>query len=110
MLWLYRILFLPGLLLLAPAYLWRMRRRGGYRDNFAHRFGGHQGLPPRRPGVRRVWLQAVSVGELLAIESMVDTIRATSAGGRVSMATEAKSWIFLVNAARPAIRVKLSRL
>ena len=74
MLWLYRILFLPGLLLLAPAYLWRMRRRGGYRDNFAHRFGGHPGLPQRRPGVRRVWLQAVSVGELLAIESMVDAL------------------------------------
>ena len=77
MLWLYRILFLPGLLVMAPAYLWRMRRRGGYSENFAHRFGGHGGLPARRPGVRRVWLQAVSVGELLAIAPMIEALVAS---------------------------------
>jgi 3-deoxy-D-manno-octulosonic-acid transferase len=71
MLWLYRLLFLPALLLMAPAYVRRMRRRGGYRENFAHRFGAH-GAPPRRPGVRRVWLQAVSVGEMLAIGPLLE--------------------------------------
>ena len=74
MLWLYRILFLPGLLLSAPAYLWRMRRRGGYRDNFSHRFGAHDGLPARRAGVRLIWLQAVSVGEMLAIAPLIDAL------------------------------------
>jgi 3-deoxy-D-manno-octulosonic-acid transferase len=71
MLWLYRLLFLPALLLMAPAYVRRMRRRGGYRENFKHRFGGH-GVPARRPGVRRVWLQAVSVGEMLAIGPILE--------------------------------------
>lgn len=28
------IFFIPVLLAMAPAYLWRMRRRGGYRENF----------------------------------------------------------------------------
>lgn len=52
-------------------------------------------LTPNRPG---------------AIESMVVAMRATRAGGRVRMAVDAKSLIFEVTAARPAIRVKDSRL
>jgi 3-deoxy-D-manno-octulosonic-acid transferase len=51
-----------------------MRRRGGYRENFLHRFGGHEGLPARRPGVRRVWLQAVSVGEVLAVAPLIEAL------------------------------------
>ncbi len=52
-------------------------------------------LIPKRPG---------------AMESIVAAMRATSAGGRVRMAVEAKSLILEVTAARPAIRVKDSRL
>jgi 3-deoxy-D-manno-octulosonic-acid transferase len=44
-----------------------MWKRGGYRAGFSQRFGAVPGLPPKRPGVTRVWLQAVSVGEVLAI-------------------------------------------
>ena len=73
MIWLYRILFVPALLLLAtPYYLWRMRRRGGYGENFGHRFGGTDALPAKKPGVRRIWLQAVSVGEMLAIAPLLE--------------------------------------
>ena len=45
-----------------------------------------------------------------AIESMVAAMRATIAGGRVRVAAVAKILIRSVTAARPAIRVKLSRL
>jgi 3-deoxy-D-manno-octulosonic-acid transferase len=75
MLWLYRLLFLPALVLGAPYYLWRMRRRGGYRKSFAQRLGWVPGLPPKVPGRRRIWLQAVSVGEILAIGPMLETWR-----------------------------------
>lgn len=74
MLWVYRLLFLPALLVLAPRYLWRMRKRGGYRANFAQRFGGHRRLPPKQPGRARVWLQAVSVGEMLAIGPLLEKL------------------------------------
>jgi len=74
MLWLYRIIFLPALLLSAPSYVQRMRRRGGYGSKFSHRFGAHEGLPPKRAGVKRVWLQAVSVGEMLAIAPMLEAL------------------------------------
>ncbi len=75
MLWLYRLLFLPVLVVLAPRYVWRMRRRGGYRENFAQRFGAVPQLPPKRSGVRRIWLQAVSVGEMLAIAPLLEALK-----------------------------------
>lgn len=74
MLWLYRLLFLPVLIVAAPYYLTRMRRRGGYGEKFSHRFGRHHRLPPKRPGVRRLWLQAVSVGEVLAIDPLIEAL------------------------------------
>jgi 3-deoxy-D-manno-octulosonic-acid transferase len=75
MIWLYRLLFLPALLVLAPYYLWRMRRRGGYGAGFMQRFGADPGLPPKTPGRPRVWLQAVSVGEMLAVAPILEALR-----------------------------------
>lgn len=75
MIWIYRLLFLPLLLVATPYYLWRMRRRGGYAENFGHRFGGTDPLPGKKPGGRRIWLQAVSVGEVLAIAPLLEAFR-----------------------------------
>lgn len=75
MIWLYRFLFFPALILAAPYYLRRMRKRGGYGPNFSHRFGGTPPLPPKRPGVRRIWLQAVSVGEMLAVGPLLRALK-----------------------------------
>jgi len=67
MIWIYRLIFLPALILASPVYLRRMFRRGGYGEDFGERFGRVKPLPPKRPGVKRIWLQAVSVGEILAV-------------------------------------------
>ena len=75
MIWIYRLIFLPALLLLAPYYLWRMRRRGGYAESFSGRFGYTEALPPKVAGRKRVWLQAVSVGEMLAIAPLLEAFR-----------------------------------
>ncbi|MBC8011057.1 MAG: 3-deoxy-D-manno-octulosonic acid transferase, partial [Burkholderiales bacterium] len=72
MLWLYRLIFLPLAILAAPYYGWRMRRRGGYGAHFGQRFGATPPLPAKRPGVKRVWLQAVSVGEMLAVAPLLE--------------------------------------
>ncbi len=77
--WLYRLLFVPALLVIAPRYLLRMLRRGGYRSDFAHRFGRHPRLPAKHPGRPRIWLQAVSVGEILAIGPILEALQSDGA-------------------------------
>lgn len=76
MIWIYRLLFPFFLVFAAPRYLLRMRRRGGYASGFRHRFGLMPPIPTRRAGVRRVWLQAVSVGEMLAIAPILEALKA----------------------------------
>ncbi len=76
-LWIYRLLFLPAALLAAPFYLLRMRRRGGYARHFSDRFGSFTRVPPRTLGKKRVWIQAVSVGEMLALGPLLERLTAT---------------------------------
>lgn len=64
---LYNLLFATGYTLLMPKFLWRMRRRGGYRRGFGQRFGFYASSPPPRDADAtggRVWVHAVSVGEV----------------------------------------------
>lgn len=74
MIWLYRILYLPALLVALPYYGLRMWRRGGYKKDFQHRFGRFRQLPATAPGKKRVWLQAVSVGEVLAVGPLIEAL------------------------------------
>lgn len=74
MLWVYRILFLPLLLLASPYYLWRMVRRGGYGAGFSQRLGFLPALPAHP---KRVWIQAVSVGEIEAVGPLLRELKAT---------------------------------
>ena len=75
MIWFYRLLFLPGLLIALPYYILRMWRRGGYAKSFQHRFGRFHRLEPVAAGKKRIWLQAVSVGEVLAIGPLIDALQ-----------------------------------
>lgn len=79
MIWVYRILFLPVLFFMLPYYLLRMWRRGGYGSGFSQRFGVVN-LPPRGATgggrKKRVWLQAVSVGEMQAIAPLLHALAA----------------------------------
>ena len=74
MIWLYRILFLPLIILASPYYLRRMLRRGGYRKGFSQRFGSVVPLRAKHPGKKRIWLHAVSVGELFAVMPIIKSL------------------------------------
>lgn len=52
-----------------------MIKRGGYAKDFSHRFGCVPVLPPRREGVHRVWIQAVSVGETEAVAPLLRELK-----------------------------------
>ncbi|MCR5184419.1 MAG: 3-deoxy-D-manno-octulosonic acid transferase [Opitutales bacterium] len=75
MIWLYRLLILPFFLLTSPYYVARMLKRGGYGEDFSHRFGFVPKLPPRRAGVHRIWIQAVSVGETEAVAPLLKALK-----------------------------------
>ncbi len=76
MIWFYRIIFIPLLILASPYYIWRMLRRGGYSEGFIHRFGLFPALPSKALGRRRIWIQAVSVGEIEAIGPLLQQLKA----------------------------------
>jgi 3-deoxy-D-manno-octulosonic-acid transferase len=79
MIWLYRLLFLCVLPFALPYYLYRMWRRGGYGKDFHHRFGRMNQLGPVPAGKTRIWLQAVSVGEVLAVGPLIRALGANPA-------------------------------
>ncbi len=69
MLRLYRFFFLTGLVLLSPYFLYQSLRRGKYREGLKQRFGLN--LPILEARHPRLWIHAVSVGEVLLIEPLI---------------------------------------
>lgn len=77
--WIYNALFPIGYLLMMPAFLRRMWKRGGYRANFGQRFARY--TPEVRAALarrRRLWIHAVSVGEAFAAGRLIDELRRQS--------------------------------
>lgn len=60
----YNLLFPVIFLLLMPWYLPKMFRRGGYNNRFFQRFGIFDKATAERLGKGRLWVHAVSVGEI----------------------------------------------
>jgi 3-deoxy-D-manno-octulosonic-acid transferase len=63
----YTLLYSLGFVLLSPVFLYKMWKRGKYRENFWQRFGFYSDDLRRRLAEKkepRCWIQAVSVGEV----------------------------------------------
>ena len=71
MIYIYRLLFPLFLLVFSPYYLKRMIRRGGYAYKMSYRLGNWPVLKKKKKGIRRIWIQAVSVGELASISKLI---------------------------------------
>ena len=74
MIWIYRLFFLPGLLVSLPRYWWQTRRRGSIKERLGQRLGWVPRPKAKSPGKVRVWIQAVSVGELQAIHPLLESL------------------------------------
>jgi 3-deoxy-D-manno-octulosonic-acid transferase len=89
MIWvIYNLLFPIGFALFLPYFLLRMRRRGGYARNFGQRLGIYS------PEVRaklaeggRIWLHAVSVGEVFVALQFMEGLRAKHSNVRFILST-----------------------
>lgn len=75
----YNLIFPLGLLLMLPAYLLRMVRRGNWRRGFGERFGRYTPDTAARlaalPLGERIWIHAVSVGEVMLALKLVAALR-----------------------------------
>ena len=80
--WIYNACFPFVFLALLPGYLWRMRRRGDFRARFGQRLGWYSREEQARfaAGPPRLWLQAVSVGEMLTALKFIAALRAQAPG------------------------------
>lgn len=100
---LYNILFTIGYLALLPVFLLRMRRRGGYRQDFGERFGCY--APAKRAALGeggRIWVHAVSVGEALVALSFIQAVRETRPGARFVISTTTSTGHTLLAARKAA--------
>ena len=78
---LYNVLFVVGYALMLPRFLMRMRRRGGYRKGFLERFAVYPAKQRERLGQKsRIWIHAVSVGEIYVAARFMDEFREQASG------------------------------
>ncbi|MDR2419908.1 MAG: hypothetical protein LBD40_01110 [Puniceicoccales bacterium] len=76
MIFFYRILFLPIWLLLMPYYAFRRIKRKGYARRWWQRWGIYEKhLPKKLFWKKRIWIHAVSVGELKAILHLLHRLK-----------------------------------
>jgi len=89
MLWfLYNILFAVGFTLMLPRFLTRMWKRGGYRKHFLQRLGFYSPETVRHlDGKRRIWVHAVSVGEIYVALKFIDEMRFLDKGAAFVLTT-----------------------
>lgn len=85
---LYQLLLLLLLPLLLPFLLWRYFNTQKYRGTVAQRFGFY--LPPvtKTP---RIWIHAVSVGEVMAIRALVQQLAAQFPNDEIVVSTVTKT-------------------
>lgn len=85
---LYNILYVIVFPLLMPHFLWRMVRRGGYAKDFLQRIGCYSpALQARLGGHPRVWIHAVSVGELYVALRLMAEWRARDPAVKFALTT-----------------------
>jgi 3-deoxy-D-manno-octulosonic-acid transferase len=86
MYWIYSALLALWLLISLPYWLLQMSRHGKYRAGLRQRLGD---VPPHllaRSG-RSIWIHAVSVGEVIAVSGLIDSLRNAFAEHRIIVST-----------------------
>lgn len=83
--WVLNFIYATLLTLLSPVILWRNLRHGRYRQGWKQRLLGC--LPTFSADDRVVWFHAVSVGEVLQLQKLVEAYREKAGHGRQILIT-----------------------
>jgi len=85
---LYNFLFSLVFLLALPFYAYKMVKRGKYRDGILERFGVYSpALRKELRGKTVIWIQAVSVGEVMAALKLIDELKAQYTQAKILLTT-----------------------
>jgi 3-deoxy-D-manno-octulosonic-acid transferase len=81
---LYSVALAVGIVVSLPYWIFQMARHGKYRMGFAERLG-HLPSRLRLPQEKEpaIWVHAVSVGEVLGVEGLIEELRRRSPGHRI---------------------------
>ena len=82
---LYSVVLFGALLALLPAYVLRPESLRGVSLHLGQRLGW--GIPRRDPGRQAIWIHAVSVGEVLSLQSLVTELRRRNPGWQIFFST-----------------------
>ena len=84
----YNLLFPIGLLIYLPRQLVKMFRRGNYRENFGQRLGVYdRETRARLANGERIWIHAVSVGEVRVALKLITKLREFEPAGCFALTT-----------------------
>ena len=92
---LYSLLLACGLLLSLPWWIFQMLRSGKYRAGLAERLGFPPGRIKKAAQAGSIWVHAVSVGEVLAVTSLVRELQAANPDHRVFISTVTQTGQYL---------------
>jgi len=87
---LYTVLYALGFVLLSPMFLYKMWKRGKYRENFFQRFGFYDEELRNNLAEKaemRCWIQAVSVGEVNVALLFIQALQERFPGLRIILTT-----------------------
>lgn len=76
--WLVDLVLLVVAVLVSPLILYSALTTGKYRRDWGQRFGGVPELPPPPEDAPRVWVHAVSMGEVNAVRGLIEAWRAAA--------------------------------
>ncbi|MCA9089130.1 MAG: 3-deoxy-D-manno-octulosonic acid transferase [Planctomycetaceae bacterium] len=90
--WLLNLVYALVVLLCSPILLWRSLRLGKYRTGWSEKFLGHVPLYPKeKSSTPRIWLHAVSVGEVLQLRQVLVQLRSVLPEAEVIVSTTTRT-------------------
>lgn len=98
---LYYLLLVVLILVTLPLWVWRYFGTQKYKGTVAQRLGFHR---PARHATRRIWVHAVSVGEVMAVRGLVQRLGALFPGEAIVLSTVTKTGQQTARQSLPFIR------